>query len=1703
MDSSKWVCVRTQTEPQNVVIVDLDNPSAAPTRFVINADSAILNPSEKILALRAGEMLQIFHIDMKRKIKEFKISETVDFWKWISANTIAIVTRGAVYHWSMEGSSDPLKIFDRHAGLAGTQIINYRADSTQKWLLLVGIAQKEGRIAGAMQLYSVEKAVSQVIEGHAGAFANHTLKGASKPSILFAFAFRSATASKLYVLEVGASPDGPQFVKRAADIYYPPETGAGDFPVAMQIDEKNGIVFLVTKFGYVHLFDLATATTIYMNRISAETIFVTAPHSQTNGIVGINRQGQVLSVSVDEANVIPYICNTLGNPQLAIELASRANLPGAEDLFARQFNALFSQGQYVEAAKVAADSPQGMLRTMQTIQRYQSLPVAPNQPSPLLQYFSTLLERGQLNKVETLELVRPVLNQGNKALLEQWLAEDKLGCSEELGDLVKGYDMRMALQIYYRAEVRHKVVAVFAEAGQYDKIVTYCQSVGYSPDWSQLLQNVLATNRAGAQAFAAMLLGAEGGPMIDVTLVIDAFMSRNMVQETTALLLDALKANAPEDGPLQTRLLEINLRSAPQVADAILGNEMFSHYDRLQVAQLCEQAGLYQRALEHYTEIEDIKRVMVNTHAIQPTWLVDYFSRLAVDDSLTCLRALLSANLRQNAALVAEIATRYAEHLDSSKIIEMFEEFESFEGLFVFLQQMVAAGSEDESVHNKFIMAATRAGQFKEVERVVRESSHYTPADIKDFLMEAKLADQLPLIVVCDRFDFIEDLTRYLYKNNMSQYIEAYVQKINPMNTPAVVGALLDVDCNEEYIKSLVLSVRNMAPIDELVAAVEQRNRLKLIIDWLEQRAAEGNQEPALHNALAKICIDDSTKDAAAFLQQNEFYDSKVVGKFAESRDPHLAYIAYKRGQCDLELLEVTTKNGLFKNQARYLVARQSPELWAQALQLDNEYRQSVIDQVVQVALPESENPEEVTSAVKAFMTADLPNQLIELLEKIVIEHSRFANNRNLQNLLILTAVKADHTRVMGYVKRLNDFDAPDIASIAVGSELYEEAFVVYEKFKLFEDAVGVLIEHLNGDGSLQRAYDFAETVNEAAVWSKLARAQLGAGMTVAAIDSYLKASDHEYFDDVIRAAEATGHFDDLIRYLEMCRRNIGTSKHPRVESELIYAFAKTGQLDRLEVFVSSPNCAQIQQVGDRVFAEELYDAAKLLFNNISNYPRLASTMVKLGDYPGAVEAARRAKSTRTWKEVNRACVDAGEFKLAQVCGLHIITHGDELDELIRHYEARGHFDQIIALLDTGLTMENAHVGMFTALAILYSKYREDQLMEHLRLYHGKIHLVKVARVCEQNQQWRELAFLQIKCDDLEAAIDTMIKHSVDAFDHALFKETVGKVKHVDTLYRALRFYLTEHPLRANELLKTVKGHVDHTRVVNIARELGLLPLVKQYLVDVQDVDVPAINDALNELYIDEEDYDALRESIRDYANFDGKALARRIEGHEVLEFRRIAAELYKQNGMWEESLALSKRDNLWQDAMASAADSKNAAVAEELIRFFVAENRPDCFAAALFTCYDLVRADVVLELAWRHKMIDYAMPFLIQMLRDNTQKIDKLMAKSDAADAAAEQSGPNGASSSSAAPPVVVGAAPGMIIAPGMMATSANIPMMPQGSMAMLPPGATLGTVPATFHQSMLPPAGVNSFGVAPQPLQFQAQPQFPQHPSRSFGQM
>lgn len=476
------------------------------------------------------------------------------------------------------------------------QVISYKLSGDGKWALLVGIsAGAGGVIEGRIHLYSIEKSRYQQLQGHAGCFATIKVPGRTDPAQVLIFEEKKPDQpAKLFVMEVGRDKDAPGGVFRLQPqlIQFPSEA-PNDFPVSMTSAPGQDIIFMITRMGYLFLFDIVTGKTIYRtpNRIAKDTIFTTTTQDASSGVLGITaRSGKLLQININEQTVVPYIVQVLRDNQLAIDIARRLNLPGARDLYVQELNKLLATGDAQAAARLAAESPQGILRTQETVDRFKQIPPVAGQPQPIFQYFSILLEVGPLNKSESLQLVE--LAQGRTQLIEKWLTEDKLEASEELGDLLYPIDVNLALSVYIRANVPEKAINCFLQRGEFDKIVAYASKVGYRADYTHLLQNLVRAHPQGAVEFAKRLVANERGPLIETQAVVDIFLSLNRVQETTAFLLEALKGNKKEEGHLQTKLLEIILMSGnPQFAEAILQNEMFSYYDRAVVAKLCEQAG--------------------------------------------------------------------------------------------------------------------------------------------------------------------------------------------------------------------------------------------------------------------------------------------------------------------------------------------------------------------------------------------------------------------------------------------------------------------------------------------------------------------------------------------------------------------------------------------------------------------------------------------------------------------------------------------------------------------------------------------------------------------------------------------------------------------------------------------------------------------------------------------------------------------------------------------------------------------------------------------------------------------------------------------------------------------------------------------------------------------------------------------------------
>lgn len=78
MESEKYVCIRETGATNQVVIVDMASP-LSPSRRQITADSALMCPDKKVIALKAatpgtpGDALQVFNLDTKTKLRAHQV----------------------------------------------------------------------------------------------------------------------------------------------------------------------------------------------------------------------------------------------------------------------------------------------------------------------------------------------------------------------------------------------------------------------------------------------------------------------------------------------------------------------------------------------------------------------------------------------------------------------------------------------------------------------------------------------------------------------------------------------------------------------------------------------------------------------------------------------------------------------------------------------------------------------------------------------------------------------------------------------------------------------------------------------------------------------------------------------------------------------------------------------------------------------------------------------------------------------------------------------------------------------------------------------------------------------------------------------------------------------------------------------------------------------------------------------------------------------------------------------------------------------------------------------------------------------------------------------------------------------------------------------------------------------------------------------
>mmetsp|Transcript_9764 Transcript_9764/g.26033 ORF Transcript_9764/g.26033 Transcript_9764/m.26033 type:complete len:772 (-) Transcript_9764:148-2463(-) len=642
----------------------------------------------------------------------------------------------------------------------------------------------------------------------------------------------------------------------------------------------------------------------------------------------------------------------------------------------------------------------------------------------------------------------------------------------------------------------------------------------------------------------------------------------------------------------------------------------------------------------------------------------------------------------------------------------------------------------------------------------------------------------------------------------------------------------------------------------------------------------------------------------------------------------------------------------------------------------------------------------------------------MELLERLVLSSSgtAFARNKNLQNLLILTAIKAESSggdgartgRVMEYLRRMDNYDALDIAKVCTGAGLHEEAYTIYHKFERQEEALEVLLEHLK---DYKRAEEYASRLDQPAVWSKLGEALLrDAGRVADGVRALLRAKDARPYLLVVESAREHGSDSDyalVAKYLRIVRAGLRGERRV-VDTELAYAFCRCDKLHELHELLVGRNDADLEDIAERVFDEERWEAAKLLMTLTSNWAQLTRVLCELKEFDAALDSARKADKIEIWQTLACRCVDASELRIAHKAALRVVVEPDLMQDMISYYEDRGLFDALLALVDAALLLEAAHQALFTAAGVLYTKYRETAVLEFCHMWWQRCNVPQLVRACELAYLWTEVVYLQRQYGELDNATRTMMAHP-SAWLASTFIEVVAAVRSLDVLYLAVRFYAEQHTDMLADLLLVLAPTAEPSRIVSILRAapvasapglfgpvLGLLPESRVYLHKVIDSlgaeKTPLeVAEALLDVYFAEEALLHLRELIDTLRDFDQLALSERLESHANAEFRQLAVELHKRGGRHERAIELAKKEKLWKDAIAVAAHSADAELCEQLAEWFLANGMRESLTAMLYACYPTLLPDVGVELAWVNNALPLAMPFMVQTLSEVGARLTRL----------------------------------------------------------------------------------------------------------------
>ncbi|XP_051867797.1 clathrin heavy chain linker domain-containing protein 1-like isoform X2 [Pristis pectinata] len=156
--------------------------------------------------------------------------------------------------------------------------------------------------------------------------------------------------------------------------------------------------------------------------------------------------------------------------------------------YVERFTKLFEEKQYQRAAIYVANCPRGILHNMEIMEKFKAVTEYEGYVSPLLHFFEAVMNsfsavRHPPNAKMSIEGVQCALTHDRLDLVIRWVIQQRLTCSEALGDVIYDYGdtelqsidtcMALAQIIYSKSDVHKKAVLCMCRLGEISGAMAY------------------------------------------------------------------------------------------------------------------------------------------------------------------------------------------------------------------------------------------------------------------------------------------------------------------------------------------------------------------------------------------------------------------------------------------------------------------------------------------------------------------------------------------------------------------------------------------------------------------------------------------------------------------------------------------------------------------------------------------------------------------------------------------------------------------------------------------------------------------------------------------------------------------------------------------------------------------------------------------------------------------------------------------------------------------------------------------------------------------------------------------------------------------------------------------------------------------------------------------------------------------------------